>query len=183
MLTQIHTEERLRQSEARLTALFRGVSDAIVLADEAGRVAMLNPAAELLLHCSSIVAAGQPLSRFLPIDPKTDAEVSDRQGSADGTPPVRGVCLAVDGGRPAVRGHRPRRSATCCDMEARLAAGGAVESMGLLAGGIAHDLNNVLAPIVLGLDLLARGDWAEPTGRVTTMAGHGSGAASWYGRC
>src|SRR5262249_19034877 len=85
VLTQLHTEARLAESEARLAALFRGVSDPIVLAAAAGRVSPLTPAAEQLLRCSSVVAAGQPLSRFLPIDLKTDAQVTDRQGTrADG---------------------------------------------------------------------------------------------------
>jgi hypothetical protein len=29
-----------------------------------------------------------------------------------------------------------------------------MESIGTLAGGIAHDLNNVLSPIVMGVELL-----------------------------
>jgi two-component system cell cycle sensor histidine kinase/response regulator CckA len=172
VLAQIHTEERLAESEARLAALFRGVSDAIVLADAAGRVSVLNPAAEQLLRCSSVVAAGQPLRRFLPIDPATDAQVADRQGTrADGrTFLFEGSVSAVEtaGGRlyaVITRDVSERRG-----MESRLALVERLESIGLLAGGIAHDLNNVLAPIVLGLDLLSR-EALEPAQRalVETM--------------
>ncbi len=42
-------------------------------------------------------------------------------------------------------------------MDARLLRSQRLESIGTLAGGIAHDLNNVLAPIVMGLDLLRQG--------------------------
>ncbi|MBA3849491.1 MAG: hypothetical protein C0502_05775 [Opitutus sp.] len=40
------------------------------------------------------------------------------------------------------------------EMEARLLRAQRMESIGLLAGGIAHDLNNVLAPILLSVELL-----------------------------
>ncbi len=36
-----------------------------------------------------------------------------------------------------------------------------MESLGTLAGGIAHDLNNVLAPILMSIDLLVRGEQDE----------------------
>ncbi len=36
-----------------------------------------------------------------------------------------------------------------------------MESLGTLAGGIAHDLNNVLAPILMSVDLLVRGEQDE----------------------
>jgi len=41
-------------------------------------------------------------------------------------------------------------------VEAQYVRAQRMESMGLLAGGIAHDLNNVLAPILLSLELLKR---------------------------
>jgi two-component system, cell cycle sensor histidine kinase and response regulator CckA len=172
VLSQIRTEERLAESEARLAALFHGVSDAIVLADASAHVLLLNLAAEGLLRCSSVVAAGQPLSRFLPIDLTTDAQVADRHGTrADGraflfeasVSPIEtatGRLYAV-----ITRDVSERRG-----MVSRLARVERLESIGLLAGGIAHDLNNVLAPIVLGLDLLSR-EALEPSQRalVDTM--------------
>lgn len=40
-----------------------------------------------------------------------------------------------------------------------------MESIGTLAGGIAHDLNNVLAPILLSVEMLQTGDWDDPEAR------------------
>jgi two-component system cell cycle sensor histidine kinase/response regulator CckA len=45
-----------------------------------------------------------------------------------------------------------------------------VESLGLLAGGVAHDLNNVLAPILMAIDVLAEeNDPAERADLVETL--------------
>ncbi|MGA7615155.1 MAG: PAS domain S-box protein [Thermoanaerobaculia bacterium] len=53
-----------------------------------------------------------------------------------------------------------------------------MESIGTLAGGIAHDLNNVLAPIMMSIDVLSRGE-TDPKRRETLarmMAGVRRGA-------
>lgn len=44
-----------------------------------------------------------------------------------------------------------------------------LESIGTLAGGIAHDLNNVLTPILLGAKLLSSGNAANRDGLLQTM--------------
>ncbi|MGH7994878.1 MAG: PAS domain-containing hybrid sensor histidine kinase/response regulator [Opitutaceae bacterium] len=47
-------------------------------------------------------------------------------------------------------------------LEARLLRTQRMESIGTLAGGIAHDLNNILAPILMSIDLLAAGAKGDP---------------------
>lgn len=44
-----------------------------------------------------------------------------------------------------------------------------MESIGTLAGGIAHDLNNVLAPILLSIEMLQTGEWDDPEARRETL--------------
>jgi PAS domain S-box-containing protein len=44
-----------------------------------------------------------------------------------------------------------------------------MESLGTLAGGIAHDLNNVLAPLMLGLDVLKKKFTDESTQKIITL--------------
>lgn len=59
----------------------------------------------------------------------------------------------------ALTGARERRERQ--ELEEQLHRAQRLESIGLLAGGIAHDLNNMLAPVVMGIDLL-RGQTADP---------------------
>jgi PAS domain S-box-containing protein len=47
-------------------------------------------------------------------------------------------------------------------VEAQLLRGQRMESIGALAGGIAHDLNNVLAPILMSIELLKRDTDGDP---------------------
>ena len=44
-----------------------------------------------------------------------------------------------------------------------------MESIGTLAGGIAHDLNNILSPIMMAVDMLRMGDQDEETLRWLSM--------------
>lgn len=48
-------------------------------------------------------------------------------------------------------------------LETQLQRAARLDSIGMLAGGIAHDLNNVLAPIQMGLDLMMRGRSVDPS--------------------
>ena len=65
------------------------------------------------------------------------------------------------------------------EMEKQFLRSQRLESVGMLAGGIAHDLNNVLAPIVMGVDLM-RQKIDDPDIRrlldvLDTSAQHGAG--------
>ena len=51
-------------------------------------------------------------------------------------------------------------------MEAHFLRAQRMESIGTLAGGIAHDLNNLLAPIIMGVDLLRHFGVEGPVGKI-----------------
>ena len=52
-----------------------------------------------------------------------------------------------------------------------------MESLGTLAGGIAHDLNNVLAPIIMSIELLKMQE-ENPMRRITSSSCKGSSTES-----
>ncbi|MEW6208107.1 MAG: PAS domain S-box protein [Acidobacteriota bacterium] len=60
------TEQALRASEGRLTAIVNSAMDAIITIDDSQRIILFNPAAEKMFQCLSREAIGQPLDRFIP---------------------------------------------------------------------------------------------------------------------
>ncbi|WP_162877983.1 PAS domain S-box protein, partial [Trinickia diaoshuihuensis] len=57
---------RSSQDEARLMAIIRSSSEAIITIDEQQRIVMFNPAAEQVFRCSAMDAIGTPIERFIP---------------------------------------------------------------------------------------------------------------------
>ena len=81
-------ERRLRESEARKTAIFESAMDAILAVDGAGAVAELNPAAEVMFGRDRDAALGAPLVDWLAPGSGRDAIA---QLLADGASPVLGA--------------------------------------------------------------------------------------------
>ncbi len=63
-------------------------------------------------------------------------------------------------------------------LEAQFMRAQRLESLGTLAGGIAHDLNNALAPIVMGVELMKLKPVDESTQRMLDTIGSGTQRAS-----
>jgi PAS domain S-box-containing protein len=57
---------RSSQDEARMMAIIRASSEAIITVDEQQRIVMFNPAAEQVFRCSAMEAIGAPIERFIP---------------------------------------------------------------------------------------------------------------------
>ena len=64
------------------------------------------------------------------------------------------TCLRQPGGVPRAILTMSRDVTQERQMEAQLLQKQRLETIGMVAGGIAHDLNNVLAPLVLGIGSL-----------------------------
>lgn len=94
-------EAALEESEARLRTLWASVGDALVVADTAGRVTLVNPAAEALTGWRADEAVGRPIGEVLRlVDERTGETLSAAlSGSGPRSLPVTAMLLRRDGTR------------------------------------------------------------------------------------
>lgn len=173
--------ERKRAEEARLASerlyrrLTEGTLDAIVVADETGRITLLNPAAQRMFGYSEDEAIGrevtllmderfhdrhrQGLRRFVATrEPRVvgrTLELAGRRKSGESFPlevalssielPDRLILLA------SIRDLTERNR-----MQARVLQAERLASLGLLSAGVAHEVNNPLAYVASNLAVVER---------------------------
>ena len=164
-------EEHLREAKDRLEALFQASPVPIILHDSKGAIRMWNPAAELTFGWR----ADQVVRQQAPYVAEDQREEFARlqQRVRDGET-LRGIELAgcrSQAGPPvelllsAAPLHGPEGTvhgtlAVLLDitenkkLEAHLLRAQRLESIGRLASGMAHDFNNMLAPLLMSLPAL-----------------------------
>ena len=173
-------EATLRESEARLAGIIDSAMDAIITADEEGKIVVFNHAAESVFRCPANAAIGRPVEQFIPkstqaIHAKHLRHELEKQDPDKTIRSVSGFGLRFDGAEfpcEASVSHievknrrlftvilrdvtdRVRAEAERKALQDQVLRSQRLESVGRLAGGIAHDLNNILAPIVLGAPML-----------------------------
>jgi len=182
-LERRRAEDRLRASEARYRFLTEHSPDLITLHDATGRILYASPASLPMLGVRPELMTGSPVEGFLHPDDagsvvaeigrtaggeKPDASLPYRMRGADGrfvdvesssTPFPDGP----KGDRRVLRVTRDisgRRK-----MEARLAEGQTLSTLGMLAGGVAHEFNNALAAIQGAVELLSMHAGGTPQAR------------------
>ncbi len=173
-------ENTLRQNEERIreqASLLDKAHDAILVRDLEHQVTFWNKSAEELYGWSAEEALGQKISELLYRDPtdflqatRTVLEKGEWKGEIRQTT-RSGADVLVEGRWTLVRdaeGNPKSILAINSDitekkqLEAQFLRVQRMESIGTLAGGIAHDLNNVLSPILMAVDLL-RMKTTDPT--------------------
>jgi PAS domain S-box-containing protein len=166
------TEDRLREQATMLDT----ARDAIMVRDLDHRLLYTNRSAQRLYGWTSDEVIGRPISELLYPDPGpflTATEIVLARGEWVGE--IEQV--TSDGRRLTVEGHwtlvrdddGAPRSVLALDiditqrkaLEQQYLRAQRLESIGTLAGGIAHDLNNVLAPILMSIAVL-RADEPDP---------------------
>jgi len=135
--------QRSRQ-RAEMVSLAHRMSDALVVVDDEGRFAFVNPAAEALFGCPAARLLGHEFEQDL----EPGANVKTKLTRDDGAVvPVELRASRIDWhGEPAtlavLRDVSEREQ-----LEAQLRQAQKLEAIGRLAGGLAHDFNNVLMVI------------------------------------
>lgn len=176
------TEQRQAEEAIREQAeLLNLAGDAIIVRDPAGRTAFWNLGAERLYGWSAAEARGQPTANLTRDDADKLMEIElslQTRGEWSGELKQQarsGNELAVMSRWTLVRDQRGQpRSALIINtdlterkrLETQFLRAQRMEGVGTLASGLAHDLNNILAPIVISVPLL-RGKLTEAeTGEV-----------------
>jgi len=167
------SEDRIRQQAALLEA----THDAVLVCDLARGIQFMNPAAEALTGMTFVEAQSQELIAVL----RARREIDLRAAFQDVT--VRrewtgelelltrdGKCRNVASRWTSLadaQGNACSILITCNDitekkqLEIQYLRAQRLESIGTLASGVAHDLNNILSPIIMGMDLLKK-EGADP---------------------
>jgi PAS domain S-box-containing protein len=164
----------LRLSEAKLAGILASAMDAIITVDNDQRIVLFNAAAEKMFRCSAKEALGERLDRFIPgkfraahrehirafgetnLTQRTMGRMRQLYGlRADGEEfPIEASISQIETDDHKLFTAIIRDITDKKRLESQFLRAQRMESIGTLAGGIAHDLNNVLSPILTAVELL-----------------------------
>ncbi|HXC24813.1 MAG TPA: PAS domain S-box protein, partial [Gemmatimonadaceae bacterium] len=174
---QRRAEETIRTTTDRLTALFSGSPLAVVATDQRNHVTMWNPAAERMFGWTAAEVTGKPLPYLLddgdhalgPSSALSPSATASHDGATgvfrrevqrrrkDGTSLTTEISTAPlhDRDGEVVGWMKMLADVTQAkQLEAQLAQAQKMEAVGQLAGGVAHDFNNILTAIMGFAELL-----------------------------
>jgi PAS domain S-box-containing protein len=181
LLEQVEEATRSREAaeraRARAAGVVNGASAAVITTDGAGTIAEFNPAAQRMFGLAAAAAIGRQISDLVPALRGTTGEcdlakfIAQRSPAsggavdevtavrADGTAFPSDIAVTrvpVDGAplyTSFVRDLTERKQ-----LEAQLHHAQKMDAVGRLAGGVAHDFNNILTVIVSYSDLILADD-------------------------
>ncbi len=176
MVTSLdHQRDEIEAQRERLAVTLRSIADGVIVTDLEGRVVLINRAAERLTGWAQDEAIGAALHDILVIhDEKTHLRIADPVTAAIAnasvvTLPSDSVLVARDGARRFIADScAPVKDSSSRTIgavfvfqditerrvvEEQRTRADKLESVGLLAGGIAHDYNNILTVILANVSL------------------------------
>jgi|GEM_PF-1739022 len=172
---RVQTEMALRRSSALFQTLFNNAGDAIFIHDFNGRILEANQVAAQRLgyrhdeltqlslgdiDTPEYAALFQERSEILRRDGRLMFESVHRHRDGTLMPVEINVTIVEYYGAPAILSYardiseRRRNEEQKQKLQEMMDRAARMESVGLLAGGVAHDLNNMLGPIVGYIDLI-----------------------------
>lgn len=168
------SEDALREAKAQINeqaALLDKAQDAIVVQNLDGTITYWNQGAKRLYGWSSEEIVGRNVSTFLTTDPGR-SQFARHHTCAHGEwrgelrqRTKEGHEVTVQSSWTLVRDEAEKPKAFLVIntdvtenrmLESKFLRAQRMESMGMMVGGIAHDLNNMLAPILMAVDVLQR---------------------------
>jgi PAS domain S-box-containing protein len=154
---------------AEQAAFLDKARDAILVRDLEGKILFWNNGAERMYGWTRQEAMGQNIGGLLYSDPKKFEEVNgltigngEWQGELQHLTKDRRE-LTIEARWTVIRDNERRPKSVLAintditerkKIEAQFMRAQRMESIGTLAGGVAHDLNNILAPIMMSIDIL-----------------------------
>jgi two-component system, cell cycle sensor histidine kinase and response regulator CckA len=173
---RIHAEKALRKSEEKYRDLVENISEVIFTIDKSGLLTYVSPAVESILGYSPSEIIGKPIQgviyqqdlkfvmgRFQKalsgIKNPSEYRIYKKSGEIcwvhSSSKPIldeKGIC-GLQGLLTDID-DRKRAEEEKKGLEKKLARSQKMEAIGLLAGGVAHDLNNVLSGVINYPELL-----------------------------
>jgi PAS domain S-box-containing protein len=159
-------EEQIREQ----AALLNHAQEAILVIDAQGQVIFWNPGAEQMYGWTRAEVLGRNINEWIFRDQQAQRKEARRIFFATGewAGEMRqftkdGRAITVESHCTLVRDENGRHKATLIintditekkQLEAQFLRAQRLEGIGTLAGGIAHDLNNILAPLTMGVQML-----------------------------
>ena len=165
---QTQAEKALRENQTRLEGIVNSAMDAIISVDSEQKVVFFNAAAERILRCPAAEAIGQPIDRFIPQRLREQHQQHIRGFGETGiTARSMHSLVALSGLRADGEEFPIEASISQIDvageklftvilrditerrgLEEQLRQSQKMEAIGRLAGGLAHDFNNMLTAII-----------------------------------
>lgn len=171
--------QELREREKWFSTTLRSIADAVLTVDVAGRVTFMNAVAERLMGTSASAAIGQPVQSVFRLLPRADGDADEPPSDPLETAlrqrkpvneddlrllnPETGVVRTIsNASAPVLDGERClgavmvfRDTSDRKRLEAELETADRLASLGTMAAGVAHEVNNPLAVIVSNAAFIA----------------------------